>query len=40
MLENPNASLNHICTDSDFTAEQEAIIRRTEKDDKSSLAFN
>ena len=40
MLENPNASLNHICTDSDFTAEQkkEAIIRHTEKDDKSSLA--
>ena len=33
MLENPNASLNHICTDSDFTAEQkkEAIIRYTER---------
>ena len=40
MLENTNVSLNQICTDPDFTAEQkkEAIIRHTEKDDKSSLA--
>ena len=39
-LENPNVSLNNICSDSDFTSTQkkEAIKRHTKKDDKSSLA--